>query len=359
MKKTSNTMLVNGAMALVGLVSLSCIAYAILNASPAIVTASELPVPVSPLAALPGAEALAENVVNVAWFLEWSMPVQLAKLDGRVDEAMGTPAHWRHFGTGAEMSDAMLAGEVDIAYSQGLTPFATAVNAGMPITMVGIAVAYSSNDDCIVRDDANIDASSAFKLEGKSVAVPVNTISDFGFRMTMDAIGVDVEAITVQDRDPEAGAAALVKGDVVMACGFGAESLESMKSVGSPMLTSAEKIEAGITSFDIISVRNDFLREHPDQVRAFLRITHEANTAFAEDSSRVDVIAADAGLSVESTKQQLAGFEFPSVQQQHDRYFGENGLVLDMLGFVGHLFATDDAPALHDYSAVVDNRLLN
>lgn len=359
MKKISNTMLVNGAMAIIALASVSCIAYAIMSTNPTTVTAGAQQAPVSPLAALPAPEDLSENVVNVAWFLEWAMPVQLAKLDGRLDEAMATTAHWKHFGNGAEMSEAMLAGDVDIAYSQGLTPFAAAVNAGTPITMVGIAVAYSSNDDCIVRNDAGIDASNAVELEGKSVAVAVNTMSDFGFRMTMDALGVDVEAITVHDRDPEEGAAALVKGDVVMACGFGAESLANMKTVGSSMLTSAEKIEAGITSFDIISVRNEFLRKHPDQVRAFLRITHEANTAFAEDPSRIDMLATDAGLTVESAKRQLAGFDFPSVQQQHERYFGDNGLVLDMLGFVGHLFATDDAPALDDYSAVVDSRLLN
>lgn len=359
MNKTPNTKLVNVGIVLGALASVACIAYAILSAHPANLVASAPPVPASPLAALPAPEVLDEKGDNIAWFLEWAMPVQLAKLDGSLDEALGTTAHWSHFGTGAEMSEAMLAGEVDIAYSQGLTPFATAVNAGIPITMVGIAVAYSSNDDCIVRDDAGIDASNAAELEGKSVAVPVNTISDFSFRMTMDALGVDVEAITVHDRDPVEGAAALVKGEVVMACGFGAESLAKMKTVGGSMLTSVEKIDAGITSFDIISVRDEFLRKHPDRVRAFLRVTHEANAVFAENPSRIDVLAADSGLTVESTKQQLAGFDFPSVQQQQDRYFGEKGLVLDMLGFVGNLFATDDAPALDDYSVVVNSSLLN
>jgi len=357
-KRTQNRMFFDGALTLVAVASLGAIAYAVVGV-PAPTTVPGATSAPAAAAALPAASSPGDDTVDIAWFLEWSTPLQLAKLDGRVDDEMGVTTRWSNFVSGTGMSEAMLAGDIDIAYSQGLAPFVAAVNDGVPITLVGVALAYGANDDCIVRDDAGITAANATELEGKTVAVPVNTMADFGFRLTLDALGVDAEAVEVLDQDPETVAASLVSGKVVMACAFGAESLASMRTVGSSMLSASEKTEAGITSFDIVSVRDAFLAAHPDRVRAFLRAVHEANARFAEDSTGLDVLAADAGLSVEVAREQLAGFDFPSVEQQRDRYFGENGLVLDMLGFMGHLFATDEAPALGDYAAVVDSSLLD
>ena len=48
------------------------------------------------------------------------------------------------------MTEAMLAGDIDIAYSQGLAPFVTAPT-GSPLKMVNIAVVYEAND-CFVKN---------------------------------------------------------------------------------------------------------------------------------------------------------------------------------------------------------------
>ncbi|MEM7376615.1 MAG: ABC transporter substrate-binding protein [Pseudomonadota bacterium] len=304
------------------------------------------------------APALATDRVNVAYFLEWATPNQIAKVERAFDDAMGVEVTWTNFGNGGAMTEAMLAGDIDIAYSQGLTPFANAVNASAPIKMVGIAVAYGAADDCIVRDDTGIGKRNAAELEGRTVAVPLNTMADFGFRMTLQTLGVDVNAVTIVDQDPADAAVSLVDGSVVMACGFGENSLAAMRDVGQPLLTAEEKAAAGITSFDIISVTESFLQDNPDLVRTFLEVTHEANAAFAADDSNIDVIAADAGMTVERTRTQMAGFAFPSVEDQLDDYFSDNGLALSMLSFMGKMFATEQHPALDDYSVTIDTGYL-
>jgi len=296
--------------------------------------------------------------VNVAFFLEWATPNQIAKVEKTYDDAMGVNVNWTNFATGVGMTEAMLAGDIDISYSQGLTPFANAVNAKAPIRMVAIAVAYGAADDCIIRDDSGISKSNASELEGKSVAVPLNTMADFGFRMTMRAVGVDVNELKVIDMNPEDGAVALVDGQVTMACAYGANSLNTMKTVGSSVLTTVEKQAAGITSFDIISVTNKFAQEHPDLLRTFIEVTHEANAAFAKDQSKIDVIAKDAEMTVENTKAQMSGFAFPTVDEQMSDYFSENGLARSMLAFMGNMFATSDNPALEDYNATIDTSFL-
>ncbi len=304
------------------------------------------------------ASGVASADVNVAYFLEWATPNQIAKVEKTYDEALGETVNWTSFGTGVQMTEAMLAGDIDIAFSQGLTPFANAVNARAPIKIVGIAVAYGAADDCVIRDDAGITKDNATELEGQAVAVPLNTMADFGFRMTMQAVGVDISTLTIVDQEPADAAVSLTDGAVVMACGYGENSLSKMKEVGTAIFNSAEKKEAGITSFDVISVTEKFLQENPEAVRTFLEVTHAANAEFAADQSKLGVIAKDAGMTEEKTQAQMSGFQFPTVEQQLNDYFGENGLALNMVDFMGNMFATEDAPALEDYSVTIDSSFL-
>ena len=71
--------------------------------------------------------------VNVAFFLEWATPNMLAKVDNSYADAMGVDVNWVDFTTGTAMTEAMLAGDIDISYSQGLAPFVTAIQQGAPL----------------------------------------------------------------------------------------------------------------------------------------------------------------------------------------------------------------------------------
>lgn len=166
------------------------------------------------------ATAQAAESVNVAFFLEWATPNQIAKVDKTYDEAMGVDINWTNFLTGVQMTEAMLAGDIDIAYSQGLAPFVTAVQQGAPLKMVGIAVVYEAND-CFVRNDLGITSANASELEGQTVAVPLNTMADFSFRKQMAALDVDISTMTIVDQVPADGAVSLSDGSVAMACIFG------------------------------------------------------------------------------------------------------------------------------------------
>ena len=228
--------------------------------------------------------AAAADSVNVAFFLEWATPNQIAKVDKTYDDALGVPVNWTDFSTGVAMTEAMLAGDIDIAYSQGLAPFVTAVQQGAPIKMVGIAVVYEAND-CFVRNDLGIDSSNASELEGKAVAVPLNTMADFSFRKQMAALGVDTSTMTIVDQAPADGAVSLTDGSVAMACIFGAASAGVAGEVGTPIMSSMQKKDAGIGSFDVVSVTEKFATENPDLVQTFLEVTEEANRSWRATSS--------------------------------------------------------------------------
>ena len=309
------------------------------------------------LASSVSSPAIAADAVNVAFFLEWATPNQVAKVEKAYDEALGVPVKWTNFDAGTQMTEAMLAGDIDISYSQGLAPYINAVNANAPIKLISIAVQYPAND-CVVRTGTGIDSSNATELEGKSVAVPLATMADYSFRMQMRALKVDISKIKVIDQAPADAAVSLADGNVDMACGFGGNSMAKMKEAGKVLMTPEEKEAAGIISFDVVSVTEKFAQENPDMVREFLKVTDEANAAFKADQSKLSVIAKDAGMSEEDATKQMADFHFPSNKEQLEKYFNEDGLASTAIDIVGKAFATPEQPALSDYAVTIDTSFL-
>ena len=301
----------------------------------------------------------AAKEVRIAFFLEWATPNQEDKVKKAFDRAFGVPVKWTNFATGGEMTEAMLSGDIDISYSQGLTPFVNAVNAKAPIILVDIAVLYGmGGTTCVVSNASGITKANASDLEGKKVAVPLGTMADYVFKETMRVVGADPSRMKVIDMNPEDGSAALVNGDVAMACLFGGTSIKKAEEAGSKMLTVAEAKDAGIAGIDITSVTNKFLRENPGMVRTFVEVTHEANARYNSGKSDMNIIAKDAAMDLAGTKKQMGGFEFPDAATMKSKYMNKGGILMTYLDVMGNMFATSENPALKNYSKVVDTSYL-
>ena len=296
--------------------------------------------------------AHAADSVNVAFFLEWATPNQISKVDKAYDDAMGVDVKWTDFSTGVQMTEAMLAGDIDIAYSQGLAPFVTAIQQGAPLKMVSIAVVYEAND-CFVSDGLGITSANASELEGKTVAVPLNTMADFSFRKQMAALDVDMSTMTIVDQAPADGAVSLADGSVAMACIFGGASAKAAGEVGKPIMSSQEKRDAGIGSFDVVSVTEKFATENPGLLRTFLEVTEEANQNWKATDQQITKVAADAGMDFGTTKDQMAGFVFPSIADQKETYFGSNGIAVSAAESLGLVFKKPGAWNVDDKIASV------
>lgn len=78
--------------------------------------------------------------ITVAYFLEWPMPFQYAKVNGTYEEALGVSINWVAFDTGTAMSAAMASGDVHLSVSQGVPPFVVATSAGQDLQIVDVAV---------------------------------------------------------------------------------------------------------------------------------------------------------------------------------------------------------------------------
>ncbi|MFK7801496.1 MAG: ABC transporter substrate-binding protein, partial [Anaerolineae bacterium] len=298
--------------------------------------------------------------LTVAYFLEWPTPNQFAQIEKLYDDALGIPVNWVSFDTGVAMSAAMASGDVHIAYSQGLVPFANAVSAGVDLQTVGIAVSYAENDNCVARTDLGITRDNVSDLHGMQVAVPIGTVAHYKMLKEMEYLGVDVSQLELVDLAPADGAAALQRGDVAMACGWGG-GLARMKENGNIIMTGAEmEDEIGLKVFDVVSVTSDFAKDHGSVITAFLQVTEDANGMFASDPApMMETIAEAAGMDMAATESNLATFSFPTAEEQlSDAWLG--GTVQNFVKEVADFFVEQGEleSSLDSYDAFINTSFL-
>jgi taurine transport system substrate-binding protein len=306
-------------------------------------------------AATPMAQAEVTEI-TVAYFLEWPLPFEKAKVEGAFDAALGVKVNWRSFDTGVAMSAAAAAGDVQFLISQGVPPFVTAVSAGQDLKAIDIAVSYSDNDNCVARKDLEITKeNAATELVGKKVGVPLGTAAHYGFLKQIEHFGLTAAQLQVVDLTPPDAAAAIAQGNIDVFCGWGG-SLARAKEYGNILLTGAEKEELGIRIFDVISAPGAFAAENPDLVAKFLKVVNDQNAAYAAGPDAfVPVLAKDAGLDEAGAKDLLAGFTLPTVEEKlSDKWLG-GGLQAYLKSVADFFVTTGNIPAsLDSYDGVVD-----
>jgi len=257
--------------------------------------------------------------LNVAFFLEWPTANQVAQANKTYDEALGLTVNWIPFASGGDMAQAMEAGDIDISYSQGLTPFANFVTGGSDLLLVGVAVTYADADNCVANPDYGVTAANASEtLAGQSIYTPLGNVTHFKLLKMLDHLGVDASGVNlIQSEGSSAAPAALESGEVAMACAFGGAVNEMIANGGNLVMTGAEQEAIGIRVFDIISTTGDFADAHPDVITAFLQVTDDANRAYNDDREPlIDAIAGAAGMDRASTIALLDAFGFPERDTQ-------------------------------------------
>lgn len=304
--------------------------------------------------------------LNVAYFAEWPTPNQIGQADGSFGDAVGVPVNWLPFSSGGEMAEAMEAGSVDIAYSQGLTPFANFVNNGSDLKLVGIAVAYSEADNCVVQGSLGVTRDNAAEsLIGATVMTPIGNVTHFKMLSMMEFLGVNLDDLNIVPAEGGATtAAAFEAGDIDVGCAFGGSVSTMIDNGGNVILSGAETVsDVGINTYDIVAIPTSFGESNPEVVTAFLAATDEFNEKWAADpEGNNDTIAQAAGMT--DVGNFLAGpvwFDFPSIDEQlSSDWLGDGGSVAmnmtDQLNTFVRLGQIDSA--LPDFSGFIDTSFL-
>jgi taurine transport system substrate-binding protein len=301
------------------------------------------------------AAAARSEKITVAYFREWPTANQVAQAEKWYDDELGVEVEWRAYDTGVEMANAMVAGQVQISFSMGVVPFALAVTAGAPIKAVGVAVSYAANDNCVIYKKEAIDRANAHELEGRKVAVPLNTVTHYKMLRTLNILGVDVDKVDVMDMSPHDIGDAFIRGELAMGCSWGGP-LRRMKGHGWELLSAYEQERLGIRSFDIIAVTDEFAANYSDLVTKFLEVTDRAIEYLGDNREEAEpVIAKAAELDLKESNIVLSLFDFyPRSDQLTERWMlgGVQVFLKEVADFFQEQGMIDRA--LDDYSSTVD-----
>jgi taurine transport system substrate-binding protein len=300
--------------------------------------------------------------INVAYFLEWPSPNQFAQLKNTYDTALGVKVNWLPFENGNEMNAAMASGEVQIAYSQGHVPFLVGVTEGLDLTMVGVAVGYTENDNCMLANGSSITRGNASQLEGKKVATQAGSVSHYQLLKLLERVKVDHSKVDILPmEDGASAAAALRSGEVVMACVSGS-ALRSIADTGKPLLSAAEQEEFGLRIFNIVTVPTSFMEAHADLVQGFMDVTEASNNQWkANPNPMRATIARAAGMDRAGSDTALMGFSFPSaIEQKSHHWMGKS--VVDYTKEIADFFVAQGrlprSLSRSDYNSHITTRFL-
>ena len=300
--------------------------------------------------------------LNVAYFLEWPTANIVAQAEKVYDAELGLTVNWRPFASGGDMAQAMEAGDIDISYSQGVTPFANFVTGGSDLVLLGVAVTYSDTDNCVANPDYGITQDNAARtLAGQSVYTPLGNTTHFKLLKMLEHLGVDTGTVElIQSEGGPAAVAALQSGQVAMACAFAASVNQMIANGGNLVMTGAELEAIGIPGFDVISTTGGFAEAHPEVVIGFLQVTEDANRAYnADREPLIDAIAAATGLDREATIALLDDMAFPEKEAQlSEDWLG--GMVQSVMKEQMDFFAAEGEieSALPSYDSFVDTSFL-
>lgn len=206
------------------------------------------------------------------------------------------------FGTGAPEMQAMLAGDLDIAYV-GSAPFIAAVSSGLDAKI--IAAVQTQGSDLVLRNDVSY--SSPADLVGKKIATfPPGTIQDTILRTWLEENGVDPASVNIVPMDPGAATTAISAGRVDgVFLPHPSPSIIAAEGVGRTVVHSGEMMKDHACC--VLVASGSLIREHPELVEQIVK-THIRATEynFEHQDEAAALYSNKTGQNVETVK---ASFE--------------------------------------------------
>lgn len=202
------------------------------------------------------------------------------------------------FGTGAPEMQAMLAGDLDIAFV-GAAPFIAAVSSGLDAKIV--AAVQTQGSDLVLRNE--IPYSTPADLVGKKIATfPPGTIQDTILRSWLEENGVDPASVNIVPMDPGAATTAISAGQVDgVFLPHPSPSIIAAEGTGRTVAKSGEMLKDHACCVMVAS--GTLIRDHPDIVEQAVK-THIKGTEYnlAHPDEAASIYAKKTGQNVETVK---------------------------------------------------------
>jgi taurine transport system substrate-binding protein len=267
-----------------------------------------------------GSVAAAAREVTIGYQLvpaPWAVPIT----EGRLERDTGYTVRWVKFDTGAKVSAAMAAGEVQIGLL-GSSPLAAAVSRGLDLQLFWILGEIAAAEALVVRPGSGIDPTDPASLRGRRIATPFVSTAHFHTLFALELWGIEPDAVTLVDLQPSQIVAAWERREIDAAYLWG-PSLARLKRTGSVMIDSAVLAEKGRPTFDGLVVARGWAERNRDFLVRLVRTVAEADEAYRRDPAAwtadapaVKAVVGLLGGDPADVPTELALRRFPTLEEQ-------------------------------------------
>ncbi|NEB74442.1 ABC transporter substrate-binding protein [Streptomyces sp. SID14478] len=232
---------------------------------------------------------------------------------------------WVKFDSGGDVNTAVISGAVDLGLA-GSSPVTKGLSAplNIPYKVLWVHDVIGDNEALVAKKGKGI--TSVAQLKGKKIATPFGSTSHYSLLAALDAAHVKPSDVTLVDLQPQDALAAWQRGDIDAAYVW-TPTLGELEKSGTLLTTSRKIADAGKPTADLGVVTNNFAKEHPDVVTAWLKAEDKAVTqAKSDPATAARSIGAELGIPTAEARAQLKQLLLLDIkEQQGPDYLGTPG----------------------------------
>ncbi|UYM07785.1 taurine ABC transporter substrate-binding protein [Solicola gregarius] len=227
------------------------------------------------------------NTVRIAYqVIPNSAPI--VKHEGWLEDELDMDVEWRQYDAGADVNQAVAAGSVDIGLA-GSTLVANGIATGLPYEVPWIYDVIGDNEALVARGEI----ASIKDLEGKKIATPLGSTTQYSLVAALEEAGVDPSDVSILDMEPPDALAAWKNGSIDAAYVWHPTLQQMIDDGGKVLVTSGDLAKQGTVTADLGIVSTDFANEHPDVVADWLRAENRGVRLIKDDPQQAAQIVAD------------------------------------------------------------------
>ena len=225
---------------------------------------------------------------------------------------------------GSEVIAAMAGGSLDMC-NLGSSPLVVGYANGAPVSLVYIYKTIIDSEALVVQNSANI--KSLADLKGKKIGMPFNTSVHFAALAALKGANLGPADVQLINMRADQIASAWTRRDIDAAYIWVPVIPTIVADGGTVIFKSGDLMKSGLVMFDGFAVRDDFKKQHPELVLAFLKDFEQIAATFKQNPKEVvDTMTKFLGVDEAAVMRSLNTFyPVPAKEQMSARWLGKPG----------------------------------
>lgn len=208
---------------------------------------------------------------------------------------------------GPKMTEALAAGSLDFCNALGGTSAILAAANGVDLKIIGI---YSRAPKAFTIMAADGQINAAADLKGKKIGGPKGTILHQLLLAALTREGLTVQDVAFVNLGIPQAVSAMLSGSVDAALVAGPAVPKALEN-GAHLITTGEGL---LSATIVIAVSNQFMMQHPDLVKRYLKV-HSASLRYMKEhlDEVYQLAAEETGIAVEDVRKMVPWYDFNPV----------------------------------------------